>query len=590
MIKYCDLVMKGGITSGVIYPGAVCELSKRYHFKNIGGTSAGAIAAGATAAAEYRRRVAKTDDGYKKLDSLPNVLMRNGFLVSLFRPNRATQAVFQAALQVTGTRNKALSIVLMVLALLRGFPGLTVGTIIAAMFIWWQFQAPWYLYWTLGVAWTLTCAVAVAVAAALRVIPRAIHNNAFGLCNGFDPNSEVGKPPLVNWLYGYLNDLAGKERGQPLTFGDLWNAPQDGEELITPRAVNLEVMTTNLTYGTPYRLPFRDDEVRQFYFSPSIWRKFFPREVVSHLETHAEPGSVPDTHDGNTLLRLPKMSQLPVIVAIRMSLSFPILLSAVPLYAVDFSRTENKDKDRTPKAEQCWFSDGGICSNFPIHFFDAPLSRWPTFGINLKTPHPDYNSKSQYVWLPSGNGAGQQPSWNRFGSSDSVGALSGFTAAIIATMQNWRDNLQMRVPGYRNRIVHVSHTPDEGGLNLTMPPEVVQGLSERGREAGRTLLKEFNFENHAWLRYRSCLSTLTMFIQEFAGAYRNPIPQDSEVWPTIRQEAGAPDPASYKWEAAPKKTAGDIVKKLLEIDVVAVAVKDDGAPRPSPELRVVPKV
>src|SRR5205807_10418438 len=30
-----------------------------------------------------------------------------------------------------------------------------------------------------------------------------------------------------------------------------------------------------------------------------------------------------------------------------------------------------------------WFSDGGICSNFPIQFFDAWLPKTPTFGINL---------------------------------------------------------------------------------------------------------------------------------------------------------------------------------------------------------------
>ena len=54
--EYCDVVMKGGVTSGVIYPMTVVELSQKYTFKNVGGTSAGAIAAAVTAAAEYRRR------------------------------------------------------------------------------------------------------------------------------------------------------------------------------------------------------------------------------------------------------------------------------------------------------------------------------------------------------------------------------------------------------------------------------------------------------------------------------------------------------------------------------------------------------
>jgi hypothetical protein len=43
MVRLCDLVMKGGITSGVVYPRLISALSGVYRFKNIGGTSAGAI-------------------------------------------------------------------------------------------------------------------------------------------------------------------------------------------------------------------------------------------------------------------------------------------------------------------------------------------------------------------------------------------------------------------------------------------------------------------------------------------------------------------------------------------------------------------
>ena len=39
--RFCDMVMKGGITSGVVYPLAVTKLAERFVFKNIGGTSAG---------------------------------------------------------------------------------------------------------------------------------------------------------------------------------------------------------------------------------------------------------------------------------------------------------------------------------------------------------------------------------------------------------------------------------------------------------------------------------------------------------------------------------------------------------------------
>ena len=47
--RECDLVMKGGITSGVVYPRAVCQLATDHRIRSVGGSSAGAIAAGAEA-------------------------------------------------------------------------------------------------------------------------------------------------------------------------------------------------------------------------------------------------------------------------------------------------------------------------------------------------------------------------------------------------------------------------------------------------------------------------------------------------------------------------------------------------------------
>ncbi len=49
-------MMKGGITSGVVYPLAACELARTRKFVNIGGSSAGAIAACVVAAAGVRAR------------------------------------------------------------------------------------------------------------------------------------------------------------------------------------------------------------------------------------------------------------------------------------------------------------------------------------------------------------------------------------------------------------------------------------------------------------------------------------------------------------------------------------------------------
>ena len=49
------------------------------------------------------------------------------------------------------------------------------------------------------------------------------------------------------------------------------------------------------------------------------------------------------------------------------------------LHAVDYA----SNAARTSTFGVHWFSDGGICSNLPIHFFDQPLPLRPTFAIDL---------------------------------------------------------------------------------------------------------------------------------------------------------------------------------------------------------------
>jgi predicted acylesterase/phospholipase RssA len=72
---------------------------------------------------------------------------------------------------------------------------------------------------------------------------------------------------------------------------------------------------------------------------------------------------------------------LPVIVATRMSLSFPLLFKSRALYAEDYEifrivRGLGAKPER--RIRRIWMSDGGISSNFPIHLFDAPLPTRPT--------------------------------------------------------------------------------------------------------------------------------------------------------------------------------------------------------------------
>jgi predicted acylesterase/phospholipase RssA len=88
--RFCDLVIKGGLTSGVVYPKAITALAQHYRFTSIGGTSAGAIAAMLSSAAEYQRRHTGSHAGFELLNRLPQLLQfkidsNRSKLLSLFQ-------------------------------------------------------------------------------------------------------------------------------------------------------------------------------------------------------------------------------------------------------------------------------------------------------------------------------------------------------------------------------------------------------------------------------------------------------------------------------------------------------------------------
>ncbi|WP_345029581.1 patatin-like phospholipase family protein, partial [Kutzneria kofuensis] len=96
----CDLVMQGGITSGVAYPAAVLELYKQFRFRSIGGASAGAMAAAVTAAAEY----ARDSGGFERLEALRQQLQQPGLIVKQFRPSKQARPLFRILLAAQAKR------------------------------------------------------------------------------------------------------------------------------------------------------------------------------------------------------------------------------------------------------------------------------------------------------------------------------------------------------------------------------------------------------------------------------------------------------------------------------------------------------
>ncbi len=596
--KKCDIVMKGGITSGIVYPRAVTRLAQEYRFQSIGGTSAGAIAAAITAAAEYRR--SNGEIAWEEINEIPGWLGAKSpagpgsNLFQLFQPQKSMTRIFRVAsafLAYSGWRRWwTLGTALWLDLLLGAAPGL------AVIFLSWAAHPV-----AAGILGALIALAGAPLAAIAGVALRALRlpKNHFGLCTGY-AEPQPGQPvTLVEWLNNKINSLAGHSSEKPLTFGDLRRA-----------GVTLKMMSTNLTLGHPHTLPFEGNE---FYFSPDEMRAYFPKHVVDWMVQHqGEVAQHREKVESGGLIPLPVADDLPVIVATRMSLSFPFLFCAVPLYAVDWTRRRrtadeapatkrvpgdalNHDEPRRP--EVVWFSDGGICSNFPLHLFDSPLPRWPTFGLDLREERADH--PNSHLWLPTNNLGGIAQEWKRLPSTG-MAALS-FAGSIVDAARNWTDNLQTMVPGYRDRIAHIYLTKKEGGLNLNMPTEVVQGITEYGEQAGEKLADYFlrgvdngkpipmTWDNHRWIRYRSTMEVLADFLSRFANSLEHPEPGDRTYSELIKREAGDP-PNSYRFTEEQREFARDATRQVADLgQEMGDYDLSEGAPRPKPGLRVRPQ-
>jgi predicted acylesterase/phospholipase RssA len=621
----CDVVMKGGITSGVIYPKALRLLGTHYRLQGLGGASAGAIGAAVGAAAEYGR----ANGGFDKLDALPAQLA-DGKLAALFQPQPRTNKLLGLMLTAAGADGRPVvkgfrKVRRVVAKLIASFPvaGL-IGVVPGVVCIVVGAIERGVAGWLLVVAGVLLAVVGWLVAVLVRLyrlFTVDVPGNNFGICSGL--STAVGSPGFTDWLATQIDVIAGRQApdgppGPPLTFGQLWEA---GEVPDVERQIDLRLITTCLNEGKPYEMPF---EARRFFFRKSDWEMLFPKNVVDAL-VRTPAALVPSDgsdEDGSTaaerewdwetqqakeqgLFRLPGPADLPVIVAVRMSLSFPLLISAVPLWTINrrdpanqqASRTfDDSETEATLKFSQVWFTDGGFCSNFPVDLFDSALPSRPTFAINLgrfakdKKPHPDDPTKD-VEWATS-NRSSLLPQFTEIPTSG-VAAIGAFGSAAFNTARNWRDTVYLNQPGHRDRIVRVNQTKLEGGLNLHMKGEVIDVLARRGEAAGLVMQNQFNevhyandstgWDNHRWVRYRALLSTLPAWLD----SYRRGMAA-FEVKPA--------SPPSYQLSVPGLHLANELQTKLDELAALIQnashqAVSDlTASPRPLGTIRRIPRI
>jgi hypothetical protein len=697
----CDLTMRGGTTSGVIYPLAVCSLAERYVFRSVGGASAGAITASATAAAEYGRFA-------EQPDSVPDGSVRPGFaglaglirwmvsgtggdrwrLVQLFQPNAALSRTFRVIVALMQSpRTTGRNRLACVLAALFTAVGRVASLVLALLFLGWLtapfagamalspadwngahpllaalaavaalLAAAWVLRvvtgwlrlgalvlavplafgliaellrgtteappptatgWIAATAGVVTCwlvstfavvaTFAVIYARSFAPVLADAERFRFGIVPGAVPYRatlidrlagvprSTGVPPLATWLADRIDELAGVSGKPALTFGDLWRGPEasSGERDLDAlgrlagrsgsRVINLALMTTDLSAGRPFRLPFAasDGTGERWQFCQDCLDGIVGDRVIRQLSAVGPAEDHCPRHPGRRLHWLPEPWDMPVVLAVRMSLSLPGLICPVPLH-------------RGGRVH--WFSDGGITSNFPIHFFDALLPRWPTFGLNLQSVDGEVDSAEE-VFLPPQNSAKPAAPWSDVGTG-----AGDFAGRILNTFLGWRDTMQSALPGFRGRIAHVRQGDGEGGTNLFMPPELIAELALRGHRAGEVLKHRFSTpgtdgeapgftqtDRYRWLRMRLALREYHEITGQVAArcplykarATNYPIPEALAGW---FDDPGLQWPLPEPYTSAIEKT----FDSLATLSNTHLAEPFDGTPPVNPVLRLTP--
>jgi predicted acylesterase/phospholipase RssA len=527
---YCDLIMKGGITSGVAYPGAVLKLHEKYDFAAIGGASAGAIAAAMTAAAQY----APDGAGFTRLDDLRTELQQPGLLLRLFRATKETRPLLGLMTATTGPGRQRARVVTRVIgrlwlplliwlsggfaltAMLLGHAGATWGSL------------TWVSVVVLAVLLTAVAVVSFALVVAARLgraVTAYLPSSYYGMCLGVTEDGDSSGPALTEWLHEWIQRVAGRPGHEPLTFADLHTG-----------GVELQLITTDVSLTRPVRFSRTEPAARGYHFDVDEFRGLFPAPVVEHLVRTAEP--VP-TEDGRLLYPLPT-GDLPIVVAVRMSLSFPVLLAAIPLWTCDDGRPVRH-----------WISDGGITSNFPIHYFDAWVPGRPTFGLNL-VPAPERHDD------PAGAVA-MYPDKPPAPRVVPITSLAGFGKQIAATMQNWRDTLQSELTGFHDRIAHIGLDPGEGGMNIAMDTGTIARIGRKGECAGEALRDRFDWDTHQTQRYEVFMGLLQDGLAPDAGAVDHRSRTLREAWDSGLKNRFATLAADSPWHAAAAEATGRLL-------------------------------
>ena len=159
--------------------------------------------------------------------------------------------------------------------------------------------------------------------------------------------------------------------------------------------------------------------------------------------------------------------------------------------------------------------------------------------------------------------------------------MLGFLRAILGSMQNWSDNTRITMPGFRDRVAVIRQKPGEGGMNLAMEAEVIEGLADRGADAA-ALFNGFDLDLHKWVRYRVSTAATDDLLATLMSSYADGF--------GVYLEGYRPVANHFKALAGDKAATEAVLAAARELAIKGNPHTGGTVPRPVPELRITPRL
>ncbi|NAZ76608.1 hypothetical protein GTQ99_14445, partial [Kineococcus sp. T13] len=184
-------------------------------------------------------------------------------------------------------------------------------------------------------------------------------------------------------------------------------------------------------------------------------------------------------------------------------------------------------------------------------------------------------------------------------------SLPAFVSAIARTMQNWVDSEQMRMPGYRDRIVSVLLTPQQGGLNLNMSDELIGELVDDGRRAADLLVDAYarppaeGWARQRAVRFHSLMAMTERLLAGLHRAYHHPVQPPTPSYQQIADGApaggaGTSGRGAPRWQRVRTDELVDLAARWTSASAPGAADPPESfrvdEPTPAPVWRAQPEL